>query len=233
MPPELRELLVGDEILKIGVAVDLEDRNKLLRQYNVTLGRTVDICDVATRLGFRRVGLANLSATILGKCNSVIEILVLIFFTGAKVNKSCRMSNWAAKDLNGAQIRYAATDAFLSLILYYKLRSIESVFIIAGPENATIFIQKILTTDRIASLHSEFCSLISVDKYYIDTSAPSPPVECPICRATFRSAKGLDAHTKTDHTPINCEMCRLCLVRAESNCCVYYRFSNMKNTSPV
>jgi len=69
MPQELRDLLSKDNILKIGVAVDLEDRNKLLRQYNISLGSTVDICEVAARLGFRRVGLANLASTILGLCH--------------------------------------------------------------------------------------------------------------------------------------------------------------------
>jgi ribonuclease D len=41
---------------------------------------------------------------------------------GKRISKSQQVSNWDADLLTEAQIRYAATDAWICLMIYYKLR---------------------------------------------------------------------------------------------------------------
>ena len=41
---------------------------------------------------------------------------------GVGVSKAQRLSNWEAKELTAAQMRYAATDAWICLEMYDKLQ---------------------------------------------------------------------------------------------------------------
>jgi ribonuclease D len=40
-----------------------------------------------------------------------------------RISKSQQVSNWDADELTEAQLRYAATDAWICLMIYYRLRA--------------------------------------------------------------------------------------------------------------
>jgi len=41
---------------------------------------------------------------------------------GFRISKNAQVSNWEAKELNEKQIRYAATDAWVCLEMFEKIR---------------------------------------------------------------------------------------------------------------
>jgi len=41
-----------------------------------------------------------------------------------RVSKAAQVSNWAVKQLSDAQIHYAATDAWISRLLYQRAQSL-------------------------------------------------------------------------------------------------------------
>ncbi|HTB63543.1 MAG TPA: hypothetical protein VK737_08130, partial [Opitutales bacterium] len=64
----------------------------------------VEISDMSRRIDVSHTGLRNLSA----------------MFLGYRVSKGAQVTNWARPDLTQAQISYAATDAWISRMLYLK-----------------------------------------------------------------------------------------------------------------
>ena len=97
VPPPLVALLSAPAPVKAGVAV----RDDLLAlQEMAPFGPAgfVDLGDVARRAGLRVHGLRNLAAALLG----------------FRVSKSAQTSNWGRPELEPRQIRYAATDAWVS-----------------------------------------------------------------------------------------------------------------------
>ena len=66
MPNGLRTVLESPFIPKIGAGLNQEDRRRLLQDYDVDLNGTLDVFDIAKRLGFRQFGLAYLTEKLLG-----------------------------------------------------------------------------------------------------------------------------------------------------------------------
>ena len=106
MPIELKRILENEEIEKTGVALedDLKDLNKL-RKFRpngfVSLEKEVK------KIGIESNGLRKLAGIILKK----------------RISKGAQVSNWEAEELSRKQKVYAATDAWISLVMLEQLRS--------------------------------------------------------------------------------------------------------------
>jgi len=103
-PRELFALLADPDIEKVGVAPH-DDIKGLQRILDFTAAGFTDLSRIAAERGIQTTGLRNLSGLLLG----------------ARVSKSAQVSNWEQNPLTRKQIRYAATDAWVSLRLLEEL----------------------------------------------------------------------------------------------------------------
>lgn len=101
---ELAALLSDEHIIKAGVAIH-DDYRSLARLFPLSPNGLVDLAKLANRKGIKAQGLRTISANLLGY----------------KVSKGAQCSNWASDTLSHSQIQYAATDAWLGLLLYCQL----------------------------------------------------------------------------------------------------------------
>ena len=103
---ELAAYLADESILKAGVGLDYDIRqlNKLCK---FKPGSFLDVSSEARQLGMKKVSLRSLAAS----------------FLGFRISKSAKCSNWAVADLKQSQIRYAATDAWVSREIYLSMYS--------------------------------------------------------------------------------------------------------------
>lgn len=119
-PPALRRVLADPAIVKAGVAPE-RDVQELRNVGEFEPGGFVDIGALARRAGIQNHGLRGLAAVLLG----------------FRISKRAQVSNWARSDLTDVQIRYAATDAWVSRNLFLCFESrFPQVFENQGPENA-------------------------------------------------------------------------------------------------
>lgn len=100
-PQGLAGLLADPGIVKAGVSVR-DDVLGLKRLHEFTDAGFTDLGDLARKVDIPTHGLRNLAANLLG----------------IRISKSARCTNWARPDLSGKQVRYAATDAWVSRELY-------------------------------------------------------------------------------------------------------------------
>ncbi len=102
----LTGLLANPKVLKVGAAV--HDDIKALKALNSFRdGGFVDVQNMATKLEIEVKSLRKLTA----------------MFFHARLSKSQQLSNWEADELSESQAKYAATDAWISHELYYKLKA--------------------------------------------------------------------------------------------------------------
>ena len=99
------DILEDSAISKIGVAIndDIKDLKKLNR---FTPGGFIALEQFVKVAGIQSNGLRKLGAIILG----------------GRISKGAQVSNWAAPKLTQKQLTYAATDAWVSLMMYEKLQ---------------------------------------------------------------------------------------------------------------
>lgn len=111
------EFMESSSIIKTGVGVE-RDAEELCKRYeSFTPGGFRDVVTLTSPMGYENKGLNALSALILG----------------GRISKREQCSNWARKELNAKQIRYAATDAWVSREIYVK-----AVSVVQGKPRATI-----------------------------------------------------------------------------------------------
>jgi len=103
----LKSLLENPNIIKVGVAVH-DDVRKLQELLLFKDAGFKEISYLTQKLGIKHTGLRNLAAILLG----------------VRVSKAAQVSNWAVKQLSDAQIHYAATDAWISRLLYQRAQSL-------------------------------------------------------------------------------------------------------------
>lgn len=101
---EIIDYLESD-IVKVGVGLN-DDISSLKEISDFSPNRMVDLNKVANHLGIKSRGLRKLSALCLG----------------FRVSKSQQTSNWENYKLTNAQIKYAATDAWVCLEIYNKMK---------------------------------------------------------------------------------------------------------------
>jgi ribonuclease D len=100
----LRDLLSHGGVTKAGIA-PRDDVRKLRDLFHFEPAGFHDLSDLARRRGYKQTGLRALAAMVLG----------------VRVSKSEQVSNWARRDLSEAQVRYAATDAWMTRRLFARL----------------------------------------------------------------------------------------------------------------
>ncbi|MFW5978633.1 MAG: 3'-5' exonuclease [Bacteroidia bacterium] len=103
-PDELVNILSDNSILKIGLAIK-DDLRDLKKAKPFKPGNFIDLQDLAQDLDIQNTGLKKLSAIVLE----------------GRISKSQRLSNWENNILTPAQLKYAATDAWICYELYNKL----------------------------------------------------------------------------------------------------------------
>jgi ribonuclease D len=97
----LASILDNPHIVKAGVAItyDLAELGKL---FPLQPAKVVDVGEVAKKHGLLQTGIRNLTG----------------IFLNARITKGARTSNWTKANLTESQMRYAATDAWISRELY-------------------------------------------------------------------------------------------------------------------
>lgn len=107
----LMHILESKQTLKVGVDVmgDIRNLNKV-RHFRA--GGFVELQHEVEAFGIEDKSLRKMAAIILG----------------VSVSKAQRLSNWEAKELTSAQMRYAATDAWICLEMYNKLQSVANEY---------------------------------------------------------------------------------------------------------
>lgn len=105
LPFELARVFENSKIQKIGIAV-IQDMKELNDQYRpFKHNNVIDLNILCKSLDFKNIGARNLSGMVLG----------------FRISKRQQTSNWEAQTLNEAQLRYAATDAWVAREIYLKL----------------------------------------------------------------------------------------------------------------
>lgn len=105
---ELIQLFENPNITKVGVAIK-DDIKALQKLKAFTPAGFIDIQDKVKDFNIENFGLKKLAGLLLG----------------FRISKAQQTSNWEADELTDAQIKYAATDAWVSLKIYQKLIELE------------------------------------------------------------------------------------------------------------
>jgi ribonuclease D len=106
LPDSIRHILSDPLQLKTGVAIR-DDLKGLQKIKNFKPAGFVELQDMALKLGIKDFSLKKLSAIVLGY----------------RISKSQQISNWEADMYTDQQLVYAATDAYVSLKIFEKLRN--------------------------------------------------------------------------------------------------------------
>ncbi len=101
----LIDLLEDGAVKKIGASID-GDLRALHRLRHFREKGFVDLQSIVPRWGIEEKSVRKMSAIVLGK----------------RVSKAQRLSNWEAQSLTEKQQRYAATDAWVCIRIYDRLR---------------------------------------------------------------------------------------------------------------
>lgn len=100
-------LFEDPEVLKVGVAIR-DDLKTLQKTFKFTPQNFVDLQDIAKTKGLKNFGLKGMTE----------EVLL------ATLSKGPKLTNWEARVLTEPQLKYAATDAWIGLILFKKLMGV-------------------------------------------------------------------------------------------------------------
>ena len=96
-------ILESETILKTGVAIK-DDVKELRKMEDFKPGGFVEVADITRKLGYENRGLRALAGLLMQ----------------GRISKAAQVSNWARPELDKKQIRYAATDAWISRELYVR-----------------------------------------------------------------------------------------------------------------
>jgi ribonuclease D len=105
-PPELLEILSSKDILKVGLGLN-DDLRRLRSDFQFEPDGFLDLQQYVQAFRIEERGLKKLSGIVLGR----------------RISKSQQVSNWDADPLTEAQLRYAATDAWICLEIYQTLKN--------------------------------------------------------------------------------------------------------------
>ena len=105
LPQELVDLLGDPNIVKVGAAIK-DDIKGLQKINDFDANGFIELQDYVSKFGIESFSLKKLSA------------IVLRF----RISKRQQVSNWEAEELSPGQLKYAATDAWVSLKIFEKLK---------------------------------------------------------------------------------------------------------------
>ena len=100
----LKAIFENDEVLKVGVAIR-DDIKQLQKRFSFEPRNFVELQDIAKKKGLENFGLKGMTEEVLQ----------------ARLSKAAKITNWEAFELTDAQIKYAATDAWVGLQLFKKI----------------------------------------------------------------------------------------------------------------
>ena len=100
----LKTIFENEEILKVGVAIR-DDIKQLQKRFGFEPRNFVELQDIAKKKGLENFGLKGMTEEVLQ----------------ARLSKAAKITNWEAFELTDAQIKYAATDAWVGLQLFKKI----------------------------------------------------------------------------------------------------------------
>lgn len=107
LPQAVADLMANPKIVKVGAAV--RDDVRGLQHYASFVPRNfVDLQKLTDAFGIRDNSVKKMAAIILNQ----------------KISKSQQLSNWEAPQLSGAQLKYAATDAWICVEMYERLMAV-------------------------------------------------------------------------------------------------------------
>ncbi len=104
-PDELLDLFSSARILKVGLGL-MDDLRRLRSDHSFHPTGFLDLQNYVEAFRIEEKGLKKLSGIVLGR----------------RISKSQQVSNWDGDQLTGAQMVYAATDAWICLEIYNRLR---------------------------------------------------------------------------------------------------------------
>lgn len=105
LPQDLARLLSDPKIVKVGAAIK-DDIKGLQKINDFDANGFLELQDYVSKFGIENFSLKKLSA------------IVLNF----RISKRQQVSNWEAEELTPGQLKYAATDAWVSLKIFEKLK---------------------------------------------------------------------------------------------------------------
>ncbi|MCR4665914.1 MAG: 3'-5' exonuclease domain-containing protein 2 [Desulfovibrio sp.] len=114
----LADLLANPSVIKAGVGIRF-DMQSLGKLFSFTPKALVDLGSVARLNKLSSQGLRTLAA---------------VFF-GWRISKGSQCSNWSLLELSARQIVYAATDAWISRLIYLKMKDSGFVFSRTGDKS--------------------------------------------------------------------------------------------------
>ena len=109
LPGPLVKILSDPQILKVGVAIK-DDIKGLQKFHSFKSDGFLELQEYVGQLGIESYSLKKLTA------------IVLNF----RISKRQQVSNWEASELSAGQLRYAATDAWVSLKIFERLEECQS-----------------------------------------------------------------------------------------------------------
>ena len=111
LPTKLIQILENKNIAKVGVAVH-DDLKALRKIKKFTPGAFVELQSFSDDYGIEDNGLKKLTANLLN----------------FRISKGARLTNWSNEVYTEVQLKYAATDAWVSYLIYKKLLSLNGNF---------------------------------------------------------------------------------------------------------
>jgi len=111
LPNKLIQILENKNIAKVGVAVR-DDLKALRKIKKFTPGAFIELQSFSDEFGIEDNGLKKLTANLLS----------------FRISKGARLTNWSNKVYTEVQLKYAATDAWVSYLIYKKLLSLNGNF---------------------------------------------------------------------------------------------------------
>ncbi|MCF6183655.1 MAG: 3'-5' exonuclease domain-containing protein 2 [Bacteroidales bacterium] len=107
LPEQILQILADEDIIKTGVAIR-DDLKALKKIKYFTPAGFVELQTFSDEYGIEDNGLKNLTANLLN----------------FRISKGARLSDWSNDIYTESQLRYAATDAWVSYLIYKKLLSL-------------------------------------------------------------------------------------------------------------
>ena len=109
----LLPILENEKIIKAGVGIsdDVKQLNKLAE---FSANGFIEISEITDKIGYKNRGLRALTGLLIG----------------GRISKASQVTNWAKPQLDSKQVRYAATDAWVSREIY--LRAVSKLHSING-----------------------------------------------------------------------------------------------------
>jgi ribonuclease D len=106
LPGQVLDLLADPQIMKVGAAIK-DDIRGLQKINDFDANGFLELQEYVSKFGIESFSLKKLSA------------IVLNF----RISKRQQVSNWEAEELSFGQLKYAATDAWVSLKIFEKLKA--------------------------------------------------------------------------------------------------------------